>query len=443
MKNICDYMIIQRDADGFGIGVFSGTYTPSDDNTVVVRVVREDDNQMIVPWHECETDGNEWKDELRIPQGGLYRIEARLAGKNACPTNNNYDWCDLIACAYHVGVGDVFIMAGQSNMSGYGKDPAYDPPQLGVHLYDNSGRWMLAAHPLNCVPNDIYGNNDSSSGTSPGLAFGRAMMRNLGVPVGLIAAARGGSSLEDWNPAHDDDPYLYYALRNKITDIGKFRAMLWYQGCNDASNGEESPVYLEKFKQTVSLWREEFGFFPIVTCQINRHAFKADGSDRFWGRVREAQRRAAVEIDGVYIIPTIDMPTVDGIHNTSAACVAIGERLASAALKGIYNLPGSFAPSVKSIKKISENSVLLTFYGEHMLRTMDNLADGINIEDENGMMNCTEIAVSNNGVIVTAEREIGENAVFHAYWRRNVPSFFLRDIYGMPMLACYNVKIEE
>ncbi len=436
-------MIIQRDADGIGRGIFCGKYEPKDNITVAVRVMREDDNQTIIPWHECQTCGNEWKTELDIPQGGLYRIEARLAGRNACASNNSYDWGELIACASHVGVGDIFVMAGQSNMSGYGKDPAYDPPQLGVHLYDNAGNWVLASHPLNSVPNPVYSNDDSSSGTSPGLAFGKTMQRNLGVPVGLVAAARGGSSLEDWNPAHDDDPYLYYALKEKLEAIGSFKAMIWYQGCNDAGNTEEASVYLEKFRQTVSLWRENFGWFPIATCQINRHAYKDGGDDRFWGLVREAQRRAAIEIKDVFTVPTLDMHTIDGIHNTSAACVAIGERLASVLLKGIYNLPGSYAPSVKSVKKIDSDSILLTFYGNHMLRTMDNLADGINIEDEIGMMDCMKITVCNDGAIVQAEREIGRNAVFHAYWKRNVPSFFLRDIYGMPMLACYGVKIEE
>lgn len=443
MKNICDYMIIQRDEDGFGRGVFAGTFEPGDGMTVAVRVMREDDNQMIVPWCECETSGSEWKINLTIPEGGLYRIEARRAGQGASPSDNRYDWCDLIACANHIGVGDIFIMAGQSNMSGYGKDPAFDPPQLGVHLFDNAGRWGIAAHPLNSVPDPIYSNNDSSSGTSPGLSFGRIMQKNLNIPIGLVAAARGGSSLEDWNPAHDDDPYLYYALREKLKTVGKIKAMIWYQGCNDACNIEEASVYLEKFKQTVSLWRSEFGYFPVVTCQINRHAYKDSGDDRFWGMVREAQRLAAAEIDGVFVIPTIDMPTIDGIHNTSAACVAIGERLASTMLKGVYGLHGALAPSVKSVRKIESNKVLLTFYSEHMLRTMDDLADGINVEDEDGMINCTKITVCPEGAVVTCEREIKGNAKFHAYWKRNVPSFFLRDIYGMPMLACYGVEIAD
>lgn len=440
MRTVCDYMIIQRSADGFGRATFAGEFNGGD-YTVVARVMREDDNFTVVPWQVCTITESGWEVELTVPEGGLYRFEARVCSGVASPCNNNYDWCPLIACVQHVGVGDVFVMAGQSNMSGYGRDPAYDPPELGVHLFDNRGQWVLAAHPLNSVPNAIYRNTDDSSGTSPGLAFGRMMHRRLGVPVGLVAAARGGSSLEQWNPA-EENPDLYRELEKKLEEVGNFAGMIWYQGCNETCEEEEADSYLEKFTETVSLWREKFGYFPIATCQINRHASKEGDRDRLWGKVREAQRRAAKCIEGVYVVPTIDMHTVDGIHNASGACITVGERLANVLLKGHYGLSGTFAPSITKITRVDSRTVHLEFDGQYMLRTMDNIATGINIEDENGLQKCTKISVCDDGALVTAERDIGKNAVFHAYWEREVPAFFIRDINGMPMLACYGVKIE-
>lgn len=441
MKNICDYTIIQRDSDGFGRAEYSGEYTPQNGTKVVARVMREDDNMTVVPWQECETDGSEWKISLTIPQGGLYRIEVRQAVIENHYKNNTRDWAPLIACAHHVGVGDIFVLAGQSNMSGYGKDPAYDPPQLGVHLYNNSGNWVLAAHPLFSVPDPIYDNNDCSSAVSPGLAFGRMMSKRLNVPIGLVSAALGGSSLESWNPA-EPESFLYGALAAKVREIGKFAGMIWYQGCNETVEKEEAETYLEKFTQSVTLWREKFGHFPIATCQINRHAWREEDRERNWGLVREAQRQAATTIPDVYVVPTMDLPTCDGIHNTSASCITVGERLACAMLKH-YGYQGISAPSVKSVKKLDERTVLLSFYETHTLRTMDDIATGINIEDENGMMNCAKVTACGNTIKVTAERDIGKNAFFHAYWKREEPAFFIRDVYGMPMLACYGVEIEE
>lgn len=442
MRELCDYMIIQRDSDGFGRVTASGVRELAEGNVLVCCVMREDDNTMIVPWQKCETDGKNWKIELTVPEGGPYRVEVRCAAKEETASFNRYDWCSLVFIAKHVGVGDIFIMAGQSNMSGYGRDPAYDPPQLGVHLFDNRGEWDIASHPLSSVPEPADANNDDASGVSPGLAFGKMMQKRLGVPVGLVSAARGGSSLEWWNPA-EEDHYLFDALQKKVEAIGKFKAMIWYQGCNETVEQEESDTYLEKFKQAVSLWREAFGYFPIVTCQINRHAWKGEDRERRWGLVREAQRQAALQIPDCFVVPTIDMTTIDGIHNSSASCIVIGERMASTMLKGCYGMAGAFAPNVVSVKKLDSRTVLLKFKDTHMLRTMDDLAHGINIEDEKGMMDCVQIMACDEGAKVVGERDIEGEAVFHAYWQREVPSFLIRDIYGMPMLACYNVKIGD
>lgn len=438
---IRDYTVLQRNAEGTATGVFSGEAEIPSACTVMTRVVREDDNLTVIGWTECETRPDGFDTELRIPEGGLYRVEAHLVTKQH-PYNNNYDWGRLIAVAQHVGVGDLFIMAGQSNMSGYGKDPAYDPPELGVHLFDNSGNWVLASHPLNCVPYPKWCNNDDSSGTSPGLSFGRMMHKRLGVPIGLIAAARGGSSIEAWNP-FEKDPFLYKAMEEKILETGSFSGMIWAQGCNETVYEDDAENYYDNFEKTVSCWREKFGYFPIVTCQLNRHASKEGDRDRSWGLVRDAQRRASLQMKGVFAVPTNDLFTSDGIHNASGACVVIGERMANAMLKGHYGKEGCIAPSVVRAEQISEDTIRLTLNGEYMLRTMDDNACGMNIEDENGMMECKSVHAVDGGITVTGERKIGKDAVFHAYWKREQPAFFVRDIYGMPLLSCYGIPIEK
>lgn len=441
MKNIVDYTILKRDKSGFTTAKWCGSFSGQKGMKVVARVMREDDNQTVIPWIQCQTEGNNWEVTLTIPQGGLYRLEARETAEPFNQNHNRFDWSQPVGFARHVGVGEIFVMAGQSNMSAYGRDAAFDPPALGVHLFNNNHQWDIASHPLNSVVNPLDCNSDGGSGTSPGLAFGRMMQKRLGVPIGLISAARGGSSLEDWNP-NKKEHELYDAMKSKIEDVGGITGMIWYQGCNE-TNAEECESYLQNFTATVASWRKALGDFPIVSAQMNKHAYIKEGSDRYWGYVREAQRQAGRTIKDVFVVPSLDMYTTDGIHNGSGACVMMGERMASAMLCGYYGQPGNLAPSVKKAKRINSNQLLLTFDREETLRTMDDIATGIEVEDETGIIPCTAVSEHPEGILVTASRDYKSNAKFHAYYHRETPAFLIRNPYGMPMLACFNVPIEE
>ena len=105
----------------------------------VVRVMREDDNTCVIPWTKMEYDtlsdfSGVFSHTLLIPAGGLYRIETSLETKSTVP---ELTWLYRGDCVLHLGVGDLFIIAGQSNSSGYSRDYAFDPPDLLVHLFRN------------------------------------------------------------------------------------------------------------------------------------------------------------------------------------------------------------------------------------------------------------------------------------------------------------------
>ncbi len=445
MNTICDFKIIQRNKDGFGRAVFCGEYDFKDGSNIAVCVFREEDNAVIVPWELCKIDGNKWSAELEIPQGGLYRVEARAFSTeyNRCTM---LEWATLIACAEHVGVGDVFLLTGQSNMAGYGRDAAYDPAVLGVHLLGNDSRWRIASHPV-CSPiNSKYEQLDKGSGTSPSLSFGRAMMRSLGVPIGLVAAALGGVHLAPYDP-DEENHFMYDQLINQLKHVGDVAGIVWYQGCTDASWGEATAsTYLERFKHMIGKLREVVGNVPVVQAQLNRHVMpeNIDEKDRMWGMVRDAQRMATYQLEHCYCVPTLDLHMTDGIHNASGANVIIGERLASALLSGYYGKHGSQAPIVEYAKKISETTVNVYFKGlPSGIRTMDGVPLGIDIEDCNGIMQCEKVTAGDGFITLTAPRKIEGNAKLHAYWRQILPAFFVRDVRGMPMLSCYNVEIAE
>jgi hypothetical protein len=74
---------------------------------------------------------------------------------------------------------------------------------------------------------------------------------------------------------------------------------------------------------------------------------------------------------------------------------------------------------------------------------MDNLPIGMNAEDEDGLIECTEAVAVQDGLLVNTERPYTLPAQFHYAWRSQPPVFAVRDLYDMPLLACYGVEIRQ
>lgn len=437
MRPVTNYAILQRNEKGYATAYFSGKLPAMQENEeLYCRVIRETDNITVIPWTKCILQGDEWSISLDVPEGGLYRFETKVANG----TNKTMEWFARTCIVRHFGVGDLYLLTGQSNMAGYGRDAAYDPPCLGVHLYGNNGLWDIAAHPLNDSTDTIYPENaEYASETSPALSFSRKLHQSLGIPIGLIQASLGGSPLSAWDPS--DNGTLYRAMMRRIEVVGNVKGVLWYQGCSDTSAGL-AESYLARFKNMVSLWRKDLGHVPFLTVQLNRWAVQNEESDRYWGIVRDAQRRAAVEIDGVYVVPAIDCSLNDGIHNDSASNVVIGERLADVALCKIYGKVGMTAPNILSAEYVDEQNILIKFDNAY-IRAIDEKACGLNIEDADGLADCVRAVVCDDGIQITCGRKFTLPAKFHALWRCQPPAYVPRDAFGMPMLSCYDVEITE
>ena len=202
-----DWQIFQQE-NGFGQIRAAGRYflreeVPMKSPQVFARVVREEDGRPLQYWQKAHMDETRagWEISLKVPAGGLYRLETCLAEEN----EQVLEWAMRGDMRFHLGVGDLYVIAGQSNSAGYGKDPAYDPPEPGVHLFRNCGRWDMAAHPMNESTGTIHPVNQEGGnpGHCPYLAFGKMLRREIGYPTGLLQTSLGGSPLRVWNPKED------------------------------------------------------------------------------------------------------------------------------------------------------------------------------------------------------------------------------------------------
>ena len=408
------------------------------------RAVSEDDGSNVTPWKKCDMSGDQWSVELRVPAGGLYRIETCMDENEDCT-----DWSLRGDMIHHVGVGDVFVIAGQSNSAGYGKDPVTDQPDLEVHLLKNSGEWGLASHPMNDSTHTFHPQNrdGANTGHSPYLSFAKYLRRTLGYPVGLVQTALGGSPLIRWSRGND----LYRNLIKTVQSLPGIKGILWYQGCSDVSAGD-CDSYEERFAKFVSDVREELEApeLPFFTFQIHKNTSISTGEiDRGWGIVREAQRQAAKKLDHVFVIPTANGSMSDVIHNASPANIVLGERMAKHVLGHLYgrNIMCDSPDLVRAVKS-SDTTIVLQFahvYGALEWYNETYRGKVFRIEAEDRVIRPVSVRIESADTLeMEFAEKIPEDSVVHGGTGADISFAFPVDrATRNPMLAFYGVKVEE
>ncbi len=339
------WQILQQSAAGTAALSLHGRYrTEQREIRVEARLVHEHDGRPVggsCDWQAAELgSGDAWQLTLtHVPSGGLYRLETRVwrnDGPDLRPMRGDY--------VHHLGVGDIWVIAGQSNASGTGLGYVEDPPTLGVHLLGNDEQWQLACHPLEDAtatlhPVTVHGVFQAHS---PWLAFGRRLQAALGYPIGLIPTALGGSSLAMWEPARNGP--LYANMMAMIAAAGgRVRGVVWYQGESDA-NPAAVASYAARFREFIAGLRSDLASpeLPVLCAQLGRVVAPGDAQRATcWTELREIQRRLAAEVDQVWLVPAIDLPLSDEIHLSAASNVLLGQRFAEQALVQVYGRPGT------------------------------------------------------------------------------------------------------
>lgn len=413
---------------------------------VFARVVDENSSATVIGWTQGEVlEDRRWTLTLKdVPAGGLYRIDTCLRHEG-----DMLEWAIRGDSIHHVGVGDLYVVAGQSNAAGFGRDPIYDPPELGVHLLKNKGRWDLASHPINDSTDTLHPvNRDrANSAHSPYIQFAKQLKRQLGYPVGLIQASRGGSALASWNP--DEGGELYDNMVGKIKQCGgSIKGILWYQGCTDAGNGRHAD-YGQRFAIIVERLRSDLSdpALPFLTVQLNRYVadFEED-RDAGWGTVREAQRTAARSIGQVFVAPALDLGLGDSIHNRASSNMALGERLARLALHHLYGIRSYCdAPDIVEAAVVGDRAIALTFapvfgaLGTYLLPADELPFTVKDMEDE---IRIAKYKVEQRRLILELERPIRGQATVSCAAERNPKGLMPYDSGSMlPLLSFYEMSV--
>lgn len=271
-------------------------------------------------------------------ENGVYRIYGIPVGGPYSVIINDQKFDEIY-------VGDVWLLAGQSNMQGRGRYRDFDLTYKGIddiRAFYMDNNWRRAHHPLHAawVGGDEIHMEDNFNGVpadvcigvGPGLKFAQYMKEYNGVPQGLIASAYGGAGFKWWAPEiakTNPGKSLYLAMRERLIKNGSHIAgMLWFQGCADAFSCDA-----DKFEEnTLNFYdcvRKEFGKFPIIQFQIGRVVHvELPGLRENWMKIREIQRNLSKRADSLYTIATINKTLDDLIHLSSESAEEIGTEAA-------------------------------------------------------------------------------------------------------------------
>ena len=349
--------VLQRNADGRATIKLAGTALRAANKVVEARILSGNAPLTGFDWKALErVKANKWEGLLTgVPQGGPYSLEVRIVAGTP----------EVIKDIY---VGDLWVLAGQSNMEGVGNLMDLESPEERVRSFDQTDVWGQAVEPLHRLvdaADRVHWRKNAEGqvakltgpaleefiakrkkGAGLGLPFAKQILLRTGIPIGLLPCAHGGTSMDQWSPDLKDkqgDSLYGATLRRVIAAGGRVKGMLWYQGESDASP-KAAPEYSAKMEKLIAAFRQDFAQpdLPFYYVQIGRHVNYTNADE--WNLVQESERKLESRIPRVGMAPAADLTLDDGIHVSTPDLKRLGRRLADMVTHDLYPEVAKYQP---------------------------------------------------------------------------------------------------
>ncbi len=209
---------------------------------------------------------------LTLAAGGWYQLTVRVRQGERVLAEQTVD---------KVGVGEVFITAGQSNSANFGQ-PRQEAKDSRVVYFDGTAITRTLTQPdgktkVMYFPNrsfmhakDPIPGGCGKSG-SPWALLGDRVVASQQVPVCFRSASLTWAEVKNWLPP---DTRLYKNLAYIAKDSGTngVRAVLWHQGESDTLSKTSAETYYERVKTIVETLSKDAGYsIPWFVAQASFH----------------------------------------------------------------------------------------------------------------------------------------------------------------------------
>jgi sialate O-acetylesterase len=375
-------------------------------------------------------------------------------------------------------MSDLWILAGQSNMQGYGKLVGVETPSSHVRCFAMGDVWKQAEEPLHWLPEAVDPVHHEGMqgeeleayrkeyrqirdrGAGLALSFAKTINERIGVDIDLVPTAHGGSAMFQWSPKlkTSGGKSLYGALLRQVNaaletggDI-RLAGVLWYQGESDA-NPEHADQYLQRTQHIIQELRTDFSApnLPFYLVQIgcwSTDLQTAEYLGPYWDRVREAQRLLPTLTHHTAVVSAIDLELADVIHIDTSGLKRLGVRLANIALNQHYGREAATGPKLRSV--VNEGNRIRVSFDDvsRMLITPDragrvfgfSLGTGDRLPSSSKFFGSYIDPMSPSDVILEFEGTLPSNATLY-YGSGLFPTCQLADAVDMPVPAFGPVAI--
>lgn len=324
---------------------------------------------------EASWNGGTYTTIVASPNGGTFSgtLSNQPAGQGTLTVRYTNDNSVSVAKSY-IGIGDVFVIAGQSNASGKGfNNQTYSHATLKAGMFGNDDNWKELADPVDIDTNQVDAVSDDP--TIPGVyprgsiwpGIATLFMADQNVPVAFIPTSLSATAISAWQPNasnHGDTTTLYGSMYRRINAAGGAKAVLFWQGESDALAGVSQSSYKTQLEAFANAVYSDFGI-KVSTAVIGDFSSL---TGTYLDNIRLAEQQAWNDGANVLIGPelyniNLSDESGDGLHFRSDADIQTAANRWWAALKqDFYSGTSGRGPRLSSAQyNADKTSIYLTF----------------------------------------------------------------------------------
>lgn len=255
-----------------------------------------------------------WSGTLSAQSQGSGLLEVRLK-----------DAPHIIGSVTNIGIGDVFVVAGQSNHSGRGTNNQVYAGSSMASLFKNSYQWGVLADPMDSALGqvDTVSSDPAAAGSIFPLIANRFATNQANIPIAFVPSAQGGTAITAWLPSGSatNRATLYGSMvwRAKYAITGGVKAVLWWQGETDAIAAMSQATYYDHLTNFTANVQADLGVKVMASTLMDCSGISAPNQAEIDNAIQQAWASDSNTLTGPNLTA---IPTNDPYHATSDATLA-------------------------------------------------------------------------------------------------------------------------